>query len=309
MAETGTGSFSEDISDLWGTTEDSPLEPPRPNGSNGSAAAANRKGHEPDPARTNGTHAHAHAAITDDDARDSVARLVDALAGHQVDVVRRSELHSMRSEMEDAFTHQLAVALFELLSASNDRFASVEDHIDQRLESVATRVTRSIDEQADRLATTIEAQRRLTTDLARSVRDELAEISDRFGAPVDALGGFQKEMRHEVGRLSDLVDTHNGEAARRSEAHAERMETTRTELAQQLQGSEARETAATEDLQQITERITSVQTDISALHEAIQDLKNEMSNLAQRTARPRSRWGWPADRRNAHTSRNEVAPE
>ena len=272
-------SFSEDISGLWGAPAADALEPPRPTSTitNGRASP---------PAPTNGNHAEVPAG----DPRDNVARLADALAGHQVDVVRHSELSAVRAEMEDAFTQKLAVALYELLSASNDRFSSVEQHMDRRLHDVVHQVGESIKAHGDRLAMAIDVQQRATADLARSVRDELVEISDRFTGPLDDLAIFQREMRHQVGRVGDEVAAHGAEALRRAEADAERAAQAGAALSQRLDGSEMRAAAATESLEQISASMASVQSDLSEVHEAIRALREELSSLRGR-AGARRRWG------------------
>lgn len=272
-------SFPDDISGLWGAPEEDALGPPRPNGTI-------TTGRDPTPAPTNG----AHAEVAKDDPRDTVARLADALAGHQVDVVRHSQLSAVRAEMEDAFTQKLAVALYELLSASNDRFASVEDHMAQRLQDMAGRVEETVKAQGDRLALALDLQQRATAELARSVSDELREVSDRFSGPIDALVTFEREVRHEVGRVGDLVEAHNADAARRSEEHAEQAERAGAALSQRLEGSEKRTAAATESLEKINERMASVQSDLSEVNEAIQALREEVSSL-RASAGTRRWWG------------------
>jgi hypothetical protein len=266
-------SFSNDISGLWGVRED-PLEPPRPNGTV-------TNGHAPKP--TNGSHVE----TPKDDPRDTVARLADALAGHQVDIVRHSELSAMRTEMEDGFSQRLAVALFELLSASKEQFSSVEDHVDARLHEMERQVGESLKAEGDRLALAIEIQQRATADLARSVRDELMEISNRFSGPMDDLASFQREMRHEVGRVGDEVAAHGVEAARRAEENAERANQAGAALSQQLESTEMR---STEAMEKITETIASVQRDLSDVHDALQALREEVGSLRGRSG-ARRRWG------------------
>jgi uncharacterized coiled-coil protein SlyX len=268
-------SFSNDISGLWGVRED-PLEPPRPNGTV-------TNGHAPKPAPTNGSHVE----TPKDDPRDTVARLADALAGHQVDIVRHSELSAMRTEMEDGFAQRLAVALFELLSASKEQFSSVEDHVDARLHEVVRQVGESLKAEGDRLTLAIDIQQRATADLARSARDELVEISNRFSGPMDDLASFQREMRHEVGRVGDEVAAHGVEAARRAEENAERANQAGAALSRRLESTEMR---STEAMEKITETIASVQRDLSDIHDALRALREEVSSL-RGSAGARRRWG------------------
>jgi chromosome segregation ATPase len=264
-------SFADDISGLWGVPGESALEPPRPNGTAGNGRGAN-------PLLANGSHAE----VAVGDPGDNVARLADALAGHQVDVVRHAELGAVRAEMEDAFTQKLAVALYELLSASNERFSSVEDRMDQRLQDVVTTLNQSMVAHTDRLAAAMDTQQRLAADIARSARDELGEISDRFSAPLEALAAFERDVRHEVGRVGDLVAAHNTDADRRAEAGAA--------LSEQLKSSEMRDAAATETLEKISERMASVQGDLTEMQEAIRTLREEVGSIRGR-AGARRRWG------------------
>ena len=257
------GSFSDDISALWGAPGESALEPPRPNGTV-------TNGRDAKPAPTNGSRDEVAAT----DPRDHVARLADALAGHQVDVVRRTELGAMRAEMEDAFTQKLAVVLYELLTASNDRFSDVEHHVDQRLEEVSAELRQSIRAQSDRLVVAIDAQQRLTADIARSARDELIEISDRFSGPLQTLATFQRDIRHEVGMVGDVVAAQGAEAARRSEENAERTAKAGAALAERIEGGDQR---ASESLARIGEEVAAVQSALADMQEAIRALGQEVS--------------------------------
>ena len=268
---------TDDISGLWGAEDEDAPELPRRNGSV-------TNGFDPAPAPLNGSH-----AVTEDPSV-SVARLAEALAGHQVDVVRRSELGAMRAEMEDRFTQQLAVALFELLSASNERFTSVEAHIDRRLHDVAAELRQSITVQIDRLASADDTQHRMAADLAGSARDELNEIGDRLRAPLETLAAFQRDVRHEVGRVGDAVVTHAAEAAKRAEENAERVAQAEAAMAERLGRSEIRDAAVMESLETITERMASLQTDLAEAQEAMKAVQEEVSSLRGRPGR-RRRWG------------------
>jgi chromosome segregation ATPase len=270
--------FTDDISGLWGAPEEGALEPPRLTG-------AVTNGHALEPPPTNGRHAE----VVADDPREKVARLAEALASHQVDVVRHSDLVAVRAEMEDAFTQKLAVALYELLSASNERFASVEDQMGRRLREVAEQVGESITVQGDRLVLAIDAQQRATADLARSVSDELREVSDRFNAPLDTLADFQREMRHEVGRVGDSMEAHGVDAAQRAELDIERAAKAGAEMSERLEASDTR---AAESAATLSERIASVQSDLTEVHEALRALREEVKSLRGRSG-TRRRWGRP----------------
>jgi hypothetical protein len=115
---------------------------------------------------------------------DGVTRLVAELRTPLSDVVSRADLDIVRGEMEGAFTHQLAVALYELLTASNERLASVEDHLQRR-------IAESESAQADRLAVLVEEHRRATDEITTAVHEGL-------DAAIDRLAGYQRDPRHEV---------------------------------------------------------------------------------------------------------------
>ena len=183
-------SFSEDISALWGAPHESALKPPGPNGT-----VAN--GWDPKPAPTNGRPADASA----DEPRHNVARLADALAGHQLDIVRHSELDAMRADMEDAFTQKLAVALYEVLSASNERFSSVEDHMVRRLQDVAAEVSRVGELVASPNADGV----RQSQDAAALI--ERLESGDMWDAAVaDSLDEMTQAMASVQGDLTEMQE-------------------------------------------------------------------------------------------------------
>lgn len=288
--------FSDDISSLWGPALEGELAPPRMNGTVAAKAApptngvamngtAITNGHEPSSASTHGSHVEA----TSDDASEDVARLVDALARRTTDAVRRSELHTLRAEVEDAFTQQLAVALYELLSASRDRFAAVEKHITARLDGVATRVYQSIETQGERVAAAIDTRQR---DVA-SMRTELEEIGKRFAGQGEAFASFQREIRHEVGRIGDAAAAQKAEVVRQSEIDAERAAGSGAALAERLQRSEGRQVAVAQEIENVGDRISFVQREIAALHESVRELVDEVAVLRRRNGARRRR-GRPA---------------
>src|SRR5687768_2457226 len=111
--------FSDDISALWGDQEESALVRSRPE-------TPEKAVDEAEPAPTNGSQ----PALVGEPTDEGVARLAQALATHQTDVVSKAELQRTRAEIEGAFTHQLAVALYDLLGASNDRIGRTEQRLD-----------------------------------------------------------------------------------------------------------------------------------------------------------------------------------
>ncbi len=121
----------------------------------------------------------------------------------------QSDLEAVRSELEGTFTHQLAVALYELMAASNARFAAAEDSINQRVDE-------AVERHVTRLAASLDAHHEAATERSRLIWAEMDSLRQRFIGPVEGLAAFQRELRHEVGRLSDLVSDHGQRAARPS---------------------------------------------------------------------------------------------
>lgn len=199
LAMADYASFSDDISTLWGPAGEGGLTPAPP--------APLPREHEPpaqppEPAITNG-HGHSNGnggrlAVVEQDVHDDVRRLAEALTTNHADVVRRSDLDAVRSQLEGAFTHQIAVALYELMAASNARFATAEDHIKQR-------VTEAVEVHTTRLTASLEKHHRAATELSEFIWAELDAMRQRLNGPIDGLVAFQRELRHEVGRLGDLV--------------------------------------------------------------------------------------------------------
>src|SRR3954470_18095463 len=106
------GLHPEDFSALWGAQDEHVLHPARPEPPRSEAVEP------PQPAD------RAHLSVVDQQVRETVARLAQAIATNQNDVVRKADLAAIRSDMEGAFSQQLAVALYELLASSNDRFTA-----------------------------------------------------------------------------------------------------------------------------------------------------------------------------------------
>ncbi|MFN2504667.1 MAG: hypothetical protein ABR540_10675 [Acidimicrobiales bacterium] len=143
---------------------------------------------------------------------DDVARLADAIAANHSHVLRKNDLDAMRQELEGAFTQQLAGALYELMGAWNARFATVEDHINQRMSA-------SVEAQTGVLASSIEANFYAVLEIAETVRKDLGTFQDQL-AGVEGLPSFQREIRHEVGRLADLITAPRPEVAERDQLAA-----------------------------------------------------------------------------------------
>lgn len=181
---------SDDFSALWGPEGEVVLEPVGRRTGNGAGS-----GHEPGPdevGHANGNGAHPMAADQAAPAapEETVARLAAALTG-QRDVIPKTDLDVLRRELEGAFTHRLAVGMYELLTASNERLAATEDRMNGRIGEAE-------ESHANRLAAALGENRRAFDEMATAVQE-------RLDATVAALAAFQRELRHEVGRLGDVA--------------------------------------------------------------------------------------------------------
>lgn len=277
MADNG---YSDDISALWGAPEEGPLEPAR---------LPARELHRPEadpPAPGNGTGNGHRLEAVDQGPAGGVARLAEALAAHQADVATKAELARVRSELEGAFTHQLAVALYDLLAASNERFTSAEGHLDQRLDDIAGRLARSVEAQTDRLLEAVDAQQGTATQALEAVRADVAGVQDhlsrRLDSPLDDLAGFQRGVRHEIGRLADVVAAHGSESTRWAEVHSDHLASAHGELSQRIEGVAAEHAGQMGD---ISAQITALQGEVATLHQEIAELRPAVEATRRRRRR------------------------
>ena len=251
----------EDFSALWAAQEDTALRPARPEPAND--AVPDRPDRE-EGSYPNGGGDRTHLTVVDQEVRDGVARLAQAIAVNQVDVVRKGDLEALRVELEGTFTHQLAVALYEVLAASNDRFTVAEDRMTQR-------ITDAIEAHGVRLVTTMEDRELMSMESDEAIRSEMAAMRIRLNGPMDALAVFQRDVRHEVGRLSDIVAGEGAALARRADADAAEFESARGRFEE-----------AAGELGGVTETLGSVKDDVAALREEIAELRQALASGGRR---------------------------
>jgi hypothetical protein len=261
-------SYTDDISALWGLDTEAGLSPAPPKVVNGVAGS----GREPflvnEHGNVNGLGPY---APTDQyDRHTEVARLTEALATPHADAVRRDDLDELRSGLEGTFTHQLTVALYELMSAFNARLSRAEDDISHRVEE-------AVDRQAVRLAASLEAHHLAATEMTEVVWREIDPIRQRFAGPIDGLARFQRELRHEVGRLSDLVSLHVQESAAAANAEAQRGER-----------DDDRTERAAHDLGAISEVVRAMKVDLGALRSEVGELRAAVEGPERQERK--SRW-------------------
>lgn len=254
------GSFPDDISALWGPTQEGMLTPAPPPPSNGAdphpadAVVAHGNGS----ANGNGSNGQGggRTTVVEHEIREDVARLAQAIAANHVDVVRRSDLDAVRSD----FTHQFAVALYELMAASNARLASAEDHIGQR-------VTEALDAHASRLLASLEEHRAAAAEIPAALGTELATLRQRLGGPLDGLVAFQRDLRHEVGQLHDVMRARDAEWAQRGQDEAERLD---------------RVAIAAGELGDVPEVLSAIRADLAAVREELAELRGKVEEGSQR---------------------------
>jgi hypothetical protein len=254
-------SYTDDISALWGPDSEAGLTPALTNGSGSQPSApalSSENGHR------NGIDPY--EPVDEQDRRNEVARLAEAIATTHVDVVRRNDLDALRSELEGTFTHQLAVALYELMSASNARFTRAENLINQRVDEAVERHT-------TRLAASLDAHHDAATEMSRLIWGEIDSLRQRFIGPVEGLAAFQRELRHEVGRLSDSVAAHGLESTRQPDAEADGLQ---------------RIAPAAYDMGDLSEGLSAMKKDLSALRSEVAELRSAVES-PERQAR-KTRW-------------------
>ena len=188
-----------DVTELWGPDGGAELSPALPFLPGDALRPVNGT-----PANGNG-----EAVSVNKQTLEDVARLADAIAANHSDVLRRADLDGMRKDLESAFTQQLAVALYELMAAWKSRFATAEEHISER-------VTASVEMHTSALASSTEASFYASLEMAEAFRSDLATFRKHL-VGIEGLTSFQREIRHEVARLGDLVATPRPEAAQTHE--------------------------------------------------------------------------------------------
>jgi hypothetical protein len=253
----------DDISALWGPLDEGALTPPPPpataappaNGShngagNGSHGGARNGAH---PAIA-GAGATGHRSERDDD----IARLAAAIATNRVEAVGRAEVAAVRAELEGAFTHQLAVALYELMTATNDRFAAAEGRLDQRLSEAREAGT-------NHMAAALESQRQASAELAHTVRSELHALRDQLTQPLEGLATFQRDLRHDLGCMNDAMAVLRAEAAAKATADSARIDRNEDRVAEAVRagsGASAILAALRKDVQQLRQEVAELRGEV-----------------------------------------------
>jgi hypothetical protein len=271
LAMADYGSSRDDISGLWGPHHEGLLTPampepradeqgpvlPAPTNGNGSA---------------NGHVAGARLAMVEQETHDDVARLAQAIADSHADVVRPADLQATRAEMEGAFSQQLAVALYQLIAATNDRFATAEEHISQR-------VNDSVEVHTSWLAASLEANHRAASEMSEAIRSQIDSLRQSFVGPIGGLTEFQREVRHEVGRLGDQIMAQARETAHQSTVDRELRE---------RHDDWVVKTAG--DLGEVSAVLAAMKDELGSLREQVAELRTAVDDQGQNGRKSR-RWG------------------
>jgi hypothetical protein len=193
-----------DVTELWGPDGETELSPATP-----FTPPPDRYPADAKPTNGNGESVHGVNKQTLDD----VARLASAIAANHSDGLRRIDFDAMRTELESAFAQQLALALYELMSAWSSRFSTAEDNISER-------VARSVEAQTRVLASSTEAIFYEVLGIAETVRSELAAFRTQLaGIEVLIASGLA-----EPAETSDLSETMRGMRAELAELRLEIVE-------------------------------------------------------------------------------------
>jgi hypothetical protein len=185
---------SDDFSALWGSEGEALLEPVRRRAENGGGSGHETRSDVLDRVNGNGAHSSAGEHGVQVVPEETVARLAAALTG-QRDVIPKTDLDLLRRELEGAFTHRLAVGMYELLTASNQRLAATEDRMNGRIgaseENHANRLAAALEENRrafEEMATAVQERLDALHDDVASVREEVAEVRRSLEARDDANG-------------------------------------------------------------------------------------------------------------------------
>lgn len=277
--------YADDIAQLFGPREEAAVEPaldlpaadqnPAPSAGNGSSNG-------------NGNGAHAGGKQQSHD----MATLAEAIASRRHAAASRGDLDAMRSELEGTFAQQLAAGLYELMAASNDRLAAFEEQMNRQLGAVRE----AVGEQTRQVAGSVDSHRLAVSQEFDALRSQLEAVQGDLAGPVGAGTAFQREMRHEIGRLADLVAEQAGEAARRADVTAASVAEARTELATALEQSAGGAAKVSGELGVLSERVNQMQADIAALRQVVADLGETVAGMGKGSQgerdKARRRRGW-----------------
>ncbi len=265
---------SDDISGLWKSERDDVLTPVIPATTAGDpesvvpAPVTNGNGN----GSRNGNANTTRLTRVEEETRDEVARLAQAIADSRADVIRPADLQAARAEMEGAFTQQLAVALYELMAATNARFATAEDHINQR-------VSEAVEVHTTRLAAALDGHQQAAREMMAAIWTELQLLREQHGGLIDGLAAFRREMRREVGRLSDMVTAQARESAQQSAVEREQRERHDDWVVK-----------AASDVIGASGTLAAISEDLALLRSEVAELR-AVVNPSRQKDRKRSRWG------------------
>lgn len=185
---------ADDIAQLWGPREETAVEfEAAPMERDLNSTLASGKG------STNGTGNGDGMHLLGSEVPD-VARLAEAIASRPLSA-SRADLDALRSELESTFAQQLAVAIYELMTATNERLATVEEYMSGRLDALGE----SVDEQVGGVAGSIEAHHRALRQELEAVRSQHAAGVTTVAGDLTALSDRATVMQDEIAALHEVV--------------------------------------------------------------------------------------------------------
>jgi len=207
-----TERYADDIAQLWGPREEAVVEP-----------AADPPAPDPIPAHaagngsTNGNGIGSHAV--EKEQPHDVARLAEAIASRRLAGASRGDLEAMRSELEATFAQQLATAVYELMTVSNERLATLEEHMNRQLSGVRE----AVGEQVGRLAGSLDSHHLAAGEEYEALRSQLGAVRAELAglaaeravmsAALEQNVGGVAQVSAETGALADRVTEMQAEIA------------------------------------------------------------------------------------------------
>lgn len=275
--------YAEDIAQLWGPREEAAVEPPAD-----LPALDASPTHSPANGSTNGNGNGSHAGGLEPE--QDVARLADAIAHRRLGT-SRADLEALRTDLENTFAQQLAVGLYELMTTSNERLATFEEHMNRQLDGVRE----AFGEQVRQVTASIDSHHVASAREFEALRAKLGAVEDDLAGPVESGAALQQEMRQEIGRLGDLLSEQADELARRSQAEASSLVETWAELSAAGEENAAGVARVGAEMGALSEQVTKIQADVAELRRVVADLGATVAGLNRPVSRHREvrrRRGW-----------------
>lgn len=125
-----------------------------------------------------------------------------------------------------------------------------------------------------RLSAALDAHHRAAGERSEALRTEIDALCRRFLEPVDGLAAFQRELRHQVGQLGDILTAHGQDSVLQAAARDRHDATLRT---------------VAERLAALSDAVAAVGADVATLREEVAGLRVAVDGVAANGRRIRWR--------------------